>query len=395
VFGWVDSRLSKVSYLSTPSPSDIVSSPHTVQAEVRRGDIRLAPPARDELIRIIDEIIERLYEVAPSVPPARLRRGFYEELLKQNGLWEAVEDILPSTVPERLRIIRALQTTDTLANARSQAIKDLLLANTISREAGNGFEHNGTVLAVSGIRIGRDYHEQPVIRILTQRTNYYSYRTIAGCSSEILGKLGLEAKLCRPCGLMDYVGSEFQEFIHLGLGVLVVVNTLQDNRLVIRQRSRRSANYEDGGKLAASANEGLNASVDIDESDPNRLREFTWIVNRALREELFGSPPADSQEIDLISRIRRCYLTGLCVYTPNLSINLCFLTQVDCTAEQALEAARRARDAGFEFGHAAAFPEFTYRGIEKFFKETITTDSANETWDEGSLVAVLLSTLAL
>jgi hypothetical protein len=395
LFGWVDARLSRVSYLPTPSPSDIVSTPHSVRAEVQRGGIRLAPPRREELTRIIDDVIGTVYELGPGVAAARSNRTFYENVLKQNGLWEAAVDIPPNTAPERLRVFRALQATSALSNARCKAIKDLLLANSITKEAGNGFQHNGAGLAVSAVKIGRDASEQPVIRVLTQRTDYYSYRTIAGCSKEILGELGLGPALRIPCGLIDYLDGDFQEFTHLGLGVLIIVHTLVDNRLIIRQRSRRSANYEDGGKFAASANEGLDPHVDVDDEHPYRVRNFTHLVKRALREELFGPASSDPSQLDLIAQIRQCYLTGMCVYTPNLSIDLCFLVRADCTAEEALEAARHARDASFEFQQATALPEFTYQGVEKFLKATITTESANDTWDEGSLVATLLSTLTL
>jgi hypothetical protein len=70
-------------------------------------------------------------------------------------LWRELEAV----EPERLRISRALQATDTLANARRQAIKDFLLANTISREAGNGFKYNG---ASSQARCLMDYRNEPI-----------------------------------------------------------------------------------------------------------------------------------------------------------------------------------------------------------------------------------------
>jgi nucleoside phosphorylase len=394
IFHWVDARLSKVSYISLPSPPDILTSPHALQAEVRRDPIALGPPSKVEVDKLIDEVIELVYESVPGAPSSRLHREYYEGVLAKNGLANYGADVLPNTAPERLQIFRALQGTDALTNARKKAIRDLLLANSISPEAGNGFLSNGPLLGVSSIKIGRDNDEQAVFRLLTQRTNYYTYRVIAECSEEILG-LGLERRLHRPSGLSEYLGEAFQEFVHLGLGVAVVVHTLKDDKLIIRRRSLSTANYEDGGKLVMSANEGLKPTEDVDSTYPHRLRDFKFIVNRALEEELFGPAPVETGSANLVGTIRSYFLTGACVYTPNLCMVLCFLVNVDCTSAQAADAARYAKDGSFEFQGASEFPEFSNLGIYNFINRTIVTNSANDTWDEGSLVSVMLSTLAI
>jgi nucleoside phosphorylase len=394
IFRWVDTRLSKVSYVALPGPPDILASPHALQAEVRRDPIALSPPSKVEVDKLIDEVIELVYETVPNAPSARLHREYYEGVLAKNGLAEYAADILPNTAPERLETFRALQGTDAMKIARKKAIKDLLLANSISKEAGNGFLSNGPLLGVASIKIGRDNDEQAVVRLLTQRTNYYTYRVIAECSQEILG-LGVEQRLHRPSGLSEYLGEAFQEFIHLGLGVAVVVHTLKDDRLIIRRRSLSTANYEDGGKLVMSANEGLKPTEDIDGTYPHRLRDFKFIVNRALEEELFGPAPVETGSANLAEKIRSYFLTGACIYTPNLCMVLCFLVNADCTGAQASDAARYAKDGSFEFQGASEFPEFSNRGIYDFLNRTIVTNSANDTWDEGSLVSVMLSTLAV
>lgn len=204
-----------------------------------------------------------------------------------------------------------------------------------------------------------------------------------------------ESTLRMPDGLNAYLTSDFQELIHLALGVAVVVHTIVDGKLIIRKRSLGAANDNDGGKLAMSANEGLDPKRDVDDAYPNRTRDFKFIVNSCLEEELFGPPASDSSQPNLIQRIREYKMTGVCLYTPNLSLVLCFLVSVDCTADDVQRASVRAKHSSFEFLNERKLPSFTTAGIRAFLEDTTRTGRAQDTWDEGSLVAVLLSTFAI
>ena len=390
LFSWVDARLSRVSYL-TISPTDIRAYTDAIQSSVLPEPIYVAPPPQSVLIELLAEAVDIAYPQITTEAAKALKRGDLAEVLKKNNLWEERVDQLPPDTGN-LRVFKQLRERPEFHVARRKAIKDLLLTNAVSKEMGNGFQGNGSLLALSALKIGRSIDERPVVRLVVRSTDYYTYRVLAECSSVMLDACGLRSQLT-PTGLMQYVSTDFQEFVNLGLGVAVVVHTTADNRLIIRRRSKTAANFEDGGKLVMSMNEGLKASSDVDDQYHDRLRPFVSIINRGLEEEIFGPHPDVS--LRLIPKITGYKLTGAFVYTPNMSVNLCFVVSADCTAEQALEAARYAKDANFEFQLATECPKFTYRELDAFIRNSIPGASAGATWDEGALVAVMLSALVL
>ena len=117
-----------------------------------------------------------------------------------------------------------------------------------------------------------------------------------------------------------------------------------------------------------SANEGLNTSDIIVEGCGRRVIDFLAAVHRGLQKELFAPPLPCSRADNLIEKLEHCYLTGICLYKPNLCIVLCFLVEVDCTADEAIAATIRAEHASFEFEPTFATPKFTYDGMNKFYQ---------------------------
>ncbi|MBM3798256.1 MAG: hypothetical protein FJW31_30415 [Acidobacteria bacterium] len=391
LFAWVDKRLSRVSYLHI-SPVDIKSDKDVIQSDVLPEPIYIAPPPRDVIEEVLSEVVALAYPHAIGTESEQRKRNDLIEVLKNNQLWESREDKLPKEEGENLRVFKQLRARPEFAAARRKAIRDLLLTNSVSLEMGNGFEGNGSLLALSKFKVGRTRDEVPVVRLVVRSTDYFTYRVLAECSSVMLGPCGLGEQLS-PNGLADYLSTDFQDFVNLGLGVAVVVHTAIDNRIIIRRRSKTAANFEDGGKLVMSMNEGLKASTDIDDQYRDRLRQFEFMINRGLEEELFGPHPDPA--LRLIPKITSYKLTGAFIYTPNMSVNLCFVVSADCTAEEALEAARCAKDSNFEFQLATDCPKFNFRSIDQFIRGSIPGASAGETWDEGALVAVMLSALAV
>jgi hypothetical protein len=402
-FSWVDGCLSNVSYLWLPKPVDIQSPGNPLKPVIVEGVVRLAPPKGPELDQIIERVIKVVRRKRPNSPQEKLKPEYYRQILSEQDLLVEREDDPPRTSDGRLEIYRRLRDSRTLAAARARTIKSALYARALSSKLGRGFNRNGRMVAVSDLRYEmQDSH--PSIGVDLQETDYYSYTATACCARQIERMKML--RLHKPLGLVDYL-SNFQEFVHLSLGTLVLVRTLRDqpNRLIIRKRSETAANWKDGGKLVASANEGLRPDEDVVDG---KLKDFTDIVNKNLQNELLGWPAAGRTN-ELIKLIRHYYFTGAVLYLPNLSICLCFLVDIDCTVKEILDAARRAPHSLTEFKQTCEDPRFRYltmgefikqgfvcpefsdQGLKHLFEETIKDGSAEKTWDEGSLVAVLLS----
>jgi class 3 adenylate cyclase len=401
----VDKSLRDAAYFWLANPVDILSASEVLKIGVVPDMIRLAPPEREQVAQIREEVINRVRSETPNALPKMSTQKFYEDLLVEADLMPGVDDIPPATAPSRLKTFQSLQSSRTLAEQRSQAIRDLFQFHAISSEAGNGFERNGTLLAISDIKYQPQGEHGSGIHLTLQPTDYYSYRVIAGCSKQIKKDLLAHSNLSIPLGFLDYANAGFQEFIHLSLGVLVVIHTLKDDRVIIRKRSSMAADFGEANKFVASANEGLRGGY-IDERS-GALLPFKDILAKVLTNEVFGLPAKGKK--DLIALTNSIFLTGACLYLPNLSIDLCFLARTDCTAEQVHVAARSAPHSIFEFQQWCKKPGFKMRGIDEFIKHglacpkigelgefmkrTIAVGSARDSWDEGSLIAVLLSTL--
>jgi hypothetical protein len=402
----VEPLLHEVLYFPFPRPvkvfdsesSDLVASQQTVMAVRDPSGIRLAPPSQIELSQIIQDVIK---EIRDRLPAAQIKynREHYEQVLKTNRLWDERSDEEPNTKPDRLKVFRELQHS-AIPAAKKAAIKSLLFTHSEIPELGNAFGKNGVQWAVSDIRIGREVgqRQQPIIYLRVQPTDYFTYRVIRECEDHIRRKqeVSQDRLAYKPNELRKYLEAEsepFQEFIHLGLGDVIFVQTMRDNKLVIRKRSARAANDKDSNRWAASANEGFKEQETYFVSDQHscRLKPLKEIVDIALGTEIFADPPVGSRERNLIASTKEYWLTGILLYLPNMSLNLCFLVRTECTAKEAIDRALAARHRDEFVLSADQSPQLTVDGVGAFLREHITTKYASDTWDEGSLAALLMA----
>jgi len=412
---WVHQRLSNVSYHAI-HPVNIRVSPLNIQSEITDEPFFIGPP--DDVEAIIMEALTRARNTAAASDPDRrseceniIHNCFREpvEDLSLYGLtYRPTEDVDPSDDlgSDRFKVFNALRSNKKYQGAKRRALMDYLLAKLISKEAGCGFWFNGPQFVISQLRFGLDETEREKVQLLCQPTDYYSWRVIRYATEYVLDapifpppRTRLRDRLCAPSGFNDYLAGDFQ-FVHMGLGIQVVVctNDKRHKRLVIRKRSRHISNDEDAGKLVVSVNEGLKSPDDVSPGGPPRqFNDFTAIINRALEEELFARPPRELAELQLFEKIEKYELIGGLAYLPNLSVNLVFLVTVNASLEHVFEAAKYVKEGRPEFepDDPNRCPEFNVLDIERFLRSTITTQAANDTWDEGCLAGLMCCLPAL
>lgn len=358
---------------------------------------RLSAPDKDTIAGIIREIGGTDSQCAER----------YWGLIQHKDLSFAEANELPQpTDPNRLRVLRNLLAGPELENTKKQNIENYLLTHTDhdakenylrehpdAAKRYNPFHWNGHNLGLVSYQELR-FDEQPVHSFTLRQGDYFTFRSVADCSDVIQTQYGLkemlerDPKLTPSSRLLHYLQNECQELIHGGFGAAVVVLT-NDNHLVIRRRSNNVAKYKDANLLFMSVNEGLNAKLDIDWQHPGYLRPCTHIVQRGLREELVGD------HFDLEKKMSACWITGVLLYLPNLVVNPCFLVSLDASKEEVEAAAEDiwTKDSKWE-GPIERFLPFTQDDIAAYITETVGTRAADK-WDEGSLIAVALSTALL
>jgi hypothetical protein len=417
----VHARLSKVLYFPLPDPvkvfdrenpgSDSVACEKALKVKCNPAEIHLSPPAN--LGQIIDEVMKEVRDhMRETNSEAQIRYGrkHYEQVLKSNRLWregkDATPDVKPDVAVDRLQIYEELKNSGSLAKAKRVAIRDLLFTNSEWSEKGNAFRTNGHQWAVCDMKFRPEdvQGDGPIIYLEVQLTDFFTYRVFKSCGEEIRQKLNLsaESRAYGPNELHKYVepeegpaGRHFQGFIHLGLGDMIYIQTIPDNKLWIRQRSRKgAADDDDGGKWAASANEGfkeIGQYFSRDQRDNWKLKPLNEIVDIALKTEVLPEPRENTSDDKLIELVREYWLTGILLYVPNRSINLCFLVRMNRTAEYVELIARDAPHKSEFDLEANKHPEFTPHELYKCLKETILGENANEFWDEGSLAGLLMA----
>jgi hypothetical protein len=406
LFDFLEDKLCEASYFGLPNPVDVLRSPEVLDLTVVDEPVLLVRPDPPTVSAIMDDVIERVRKEVAHANPNKLDYAFYRDLLAKEKKIAEGQDTPPSTTPERLGAYRSIRETQLFEDERRRAIQNFFTYYAISPEAGKGFENNGTLLAVSDMKY-LSRNERDTIQVVLQPTDYFTYRVIAGCANEIRGFLLSNTKLTVPIGFKEYVDSGIQEFVHLSLGALIMIHTLVDDRVIIRRRSSTAADFGEAGKLYATVNEGFRA--EYYEKQTKKLLPIKDMLTRMLRNEVFG-PPAQG-EIDLIRRTENMFLTGALVFLPNFSIDLCFLARTNCTVDQVRAAVRTAPHAPKEFKIWREYPtyklpevqveemkEYTvmcpkFGDLGDFVRNVTDSKPANEDWDEGSIIAVLLSTL--
>jgi hypothetical protein len=410
-FAWVEKHFSDVSYHALPQPicfTDDKSSSYILDATFA-PDIYLRPPAKNDIRRQIHKVIS-LVKAQKGDTAAYTKDEEYITLLRsddvnrlmdkdKNPLWgpaaSPVDDIEPQAQAGSTDIasFRFLKDSGHLATAKLDEIKNVLLRNALGPEYGDGFRFNGPSLAVSSLHVEDDSAGKPYKIPLTVRwTDYYSYRTMAACSDAI--RAMLPPSVAAPDNLKAYLDNKtrpflFQDGIHLALGMSIILKT-SDNFLFIRRRSHSAAERTLAGKLFVSAVEGIRDTDIVENTSPPKFRSIREIVDNRLEHEVFGS-----QHRHLLKQTGTCHLTGLFLFKPNMGMNLCCLVESACKLEDVMKASEQADHAHEFVRQRSICPEFTRTKVEQFFKGTISGPIANETWDEGGLLTVLLAARTL
>jgi hypothetical protein len=329
----------------------------------------------------------------PDTDQFRRRAREYHVRAKDAGFAERADYNLKEDTPEYRVFSRLLKDEATFQAACRQELEDYLTRS-------NGFHFNGQFLAAYRFKETREQSEDPSLLVELQLSDYYTYRVI-GRLRQLLGEdfwCGVGPR-AGP-NLTEYLASRFQRNIHTGVGLDMVVGTLRDKRLIITRRSANTGNRAgEAGKYFESVCEGLNQK-DLNPNDSRRLQPLSQVIRRALNEELIGDHGGG---LDLLNKkISQCFVTGAFMYLPDLSINLCVAVLIDCSAEDVRRASVSARDSRFEsaiineprWHGSSGLPEFSPKGIDQFARATLENRNVADVWHEGSLVTLMLSTLA-
>lgn len=391
-FAFVDRSLTQVSYLKLWPPIDVTERDPPQFCTIRPEQFRIPPPP--DMDAIFHNLVVTKDGLQPHTDQFRQRLSEYSFRVRAGGFADQEEYNIRTDSREHAVFSHLVNDTRTFQAARRQAFEDYLTTS-------KGFHHNGKFLAAYRWIETRESHtENPSLQIELQLTDYYTYRVIGGLR-QLLGESFW------PCSapnagphLSEYLAGHFQRNIHLGIGLDMIVNTLRDNRIIITRRSANTGNQSgEAGKYFESVCEGLN-DRDLDPNYSNKLQRLPEIMRRSLNEELIGN---DNCGLDLLNnRIRHRFITGAMLYFPNMSINLCGAISIDCTADDIRRTFPFARDSHFEswiinetqWDERYGLPEYSPQGINRFIKETVANRSIADVWDEGSLVTLMLSTLA-
>ena len=178
-----------------------------------------------------------------------------------------------------------------LKQTKEAQLKAYLQSNATKNEIkrlGNAFGFNGRQFTLGGLSFKLD-GDIPGTRVALELlySDYLTYRVTAANAKAIYNRYGLKQMLKPGNTLWDYAKDGFQKLVHCGFGIGVMVHTMKDNKLIITVRTDdESAAFLDGGKLAESANESVNA-LDL-ATDYDKLKGFEAIVQRAVDEELLS-----------------------------------------------------------------------------------------------------------
>lgn len=395
VFAFVEPRLTRVSYFPIFPVIDIKDSPKPqIHHVIKRSpsSFRFAPEL-DQVESTVSDFIVSRKRISQEDPAFHTYMSQLKERIRQADFAKSDELNLTDFSPEKLRVFSNL-TADSngLRETKRKVLYDFLMGGS----DGNGFLHNGKLLAVQDYKKSKNPDEDEELHLLLQETDYFSYRVIAELADNILSKHGLAEMLgTTPNHFSEYL-SQFQANIHLSLGLGIIVHTYHDNRIIITRRSANAAqNVREAGKYFMSACEGINNN-DVSGDDRTQLQPLTEIVQRAIYEELYGK----SKDTNLTALIRKCLVTGSFLYLPNLSIELCVYVGLDCHSDDVRNAYHLAKDSGLEtseiikeprWDNQTGLPRFHPKSLHRFLKKTIGSKQVGEVWDEGAITALMLS----
>lgn len=413
----VAGHLKHTSYFALPNPPDILEDEEAIQVLLHHpsGEMRFAPPIQEQVMAIIDDILASDEKIPREHPDYKRWRSHYEAVARKGYRPEtpdrepfAAADSIPPLAGKRTEVIRSF--LDDWENGLNQAKEDQLRAylrsnatkNDIKR-LGNAFGFNGRQFTLCGLSFNQE-GDTPGTRVAVELrySDYFTYRIIASRADAIYNQYGLNRLLLPGNTLWEYAKDEFQELVHCGFGIGVMVHTVKDNKLIITVRSDdQSAGFTDAGKLAESANESLN-TWDLGQDEIRPIKE---IVRRAVNEELFskaefrhGGDLSEGGKEALWDVKEHCWLLGALVYFPNLSCNLLFMLSLDCYAEQVRQAWGRSPQGRFSAKAILPdheLPDCSPDGIAEFITKHLNNDpetgeTSTDQWDEGSLVPLLL-----
>jgi hypothetical protein len=387
-------------------PGDLIHSSEVVDLEPPDGTVYLAAPLRHKK-RDIDSFIDQIVAVYGDKTPQAYWDLLYREFPR------AGDDDLEGPKPRAAKRVQAIEwlrahRDSGLDEARMHSIKSLLLTNTcmdahativadwnsreglVDKDKYSVVRWNGRNLML--VSLQKQISDQSIYHCKFSDSDYHSYFCIARCSDAIRTGFRLPQQLGEgENGLQKYLARP--QLIHGGFGVAVMVVT-SDRRLVIRKRSEGAADFGEANKWYMSANEGLRANEDIltDRSGARVIKPCIEIVKRAIRKELVG------EGFPIDERLASCYLTGVLLYLPNLSVNLCFLVGLNASFEDLVALEKEAEHAEREFHplEDASFVQYTRRSMCDFVAGTRvpakhTLNPYAQQWDEGSLVAMRLA----
>jgi len=387
VFQFVKDQLFVVKFFSIYPPIDIINESERIQINISKSTpvFRIAPQNVDNVIK---EIVRTIDKIDVHSPHYHEQIEFYKNRFQEGNFSDNDQFNLDTTI-DNFEVFNSL-----IKNSNKfEAIKKQVLISYLTKK--EGFHFNGWLFQIDQMIEGRNHDEEEIFEIITQKTDYYSFRVI----SELANDIYLSSSFSHYFNnFHEYIGDSFQKNIHLGFGVSVILNTLKDNSIIITKRSSHAFNNSgEAGKYFMSANEGINMS-DINQNRKNQFNPLIEIVKRSLDEEIVGITKSN---LNILTLIKKCYCTGVFLYLPNMTINLCFYVSIDCHSSDIRDRYQYARDSGFETSEIifekradkkTGLPKFSNKHIFKFLKQTIGNRPPNKTWDEGALATLILST---
>jgi len=205
IFLLLNNKFVNIKYFTIYPPIDIINEKNRIRININKSNpiFRIAPKKVDAIIK---EIVETVDQIDINTPFYHEQVDYYKNRFQEGNFSEKDQFNLDKNI-SNYTIFKSLIKN----NERFDEIKKQVLISYLTKR--EGFHFNALQLSIDQMRESRNNDEEEIFEILTQKTDYYSYRVISELSQEITSSSTLNSYLK---SFHEYIGDSFQKNIHLG-----------------------------------------------------------------------------------------------------------------------------------------------------------------------------------